>query len=366
MSSYTKLMAILLTDLSGFTSFTAQSDRSNILHAVHQQKTIIEPIIDSFKGRIVKWIGDAALAAFDSATDAILCGREIQKSFLSEAERGDKHLPSSVKVVVHVGEVNIDADGDIYGDAVNIAARMEKASEPDEIYVSDTVRRVIPRAEIPLEFVGEYEFKGVPEKTPIYRTCFGQSPVLRERVILVQTNFVGLQTLADTHGWDVIHPVADAITAGIIESSRDEGGTNRGVMQTGCFLTFNKVGAALAAVAAWSGLVQKVNNEFSRYGQLQVRTAIHRGTLHIMKYTMLGEDVDIVRTLSPLGFGSEVLLTQSAYDTAIAEAQAESLFTRIDWQNLRESNSRRRWESKFTAVKVYRVRLDTLLTAHHH
>lgn len=76
MSSYTKLMAILLTDLSGFTSFTAQSDRSNILHAVHQQKAIIEPIIASFKGRIIKWIGDAALAAFDSATDAVLCGHK--------------------------------------------------------------------------------------------------------------------------------------------------------------------------------------------------------------------------------------------------------------------------------------------------
>ena len=173
----TRLLAILLTDISGYTEFSSHADRSGVVAAVRQQQAIILPVIEKFHGRLVKWIGDAALAVFPSATDAVLCGRQIQQTFIEEGERGKASINPWVKVVVHAGDVNLDADGDIYGDPVNFTARMEKASSPDEVYFSETVRRLISRAEIPYEPAGEYEFKGIEGRSAVYRTCFGQTPV---------------------------------------------------------------------------------------------------------------------------------------------------------------------------------------------
>ena len=347
-----RLLAILLTDLSGFTEFTSHADHRGVMDAVKKQKSIIEPIIRAHRGRIVKWIGDAALAVFETATDAVLCGRKIQEQFLTEGERGQAKLPSLVKVVVHLGDIAVDTDGDIYGDAVNTLARMEKVAQPDEVYFSSTVRESIPRSEVSSEFVGDFEFKGLPDKIRVYRSCFGQTPIVRERAIFVQTNFVHVNQLADEFGWDAVHPTLDDITAAIIGATRKHGGTNRGVMQTGCFLTFETVEDALAAVAEWQTEIERSRKKWKR-GEFSVRTAIHRGTLHLMRYTMLGEDIDVVRTLAALGFGDDILITAAALNS-ISDGKSKAAFLEEAVENLRECNSRKRWAEKFTSIAVYR------------
>lgn len=355
MKTNSKLLAILLTDLSGFTAFTSGANRSGVIQAVYQQKALIEPIVAAFHGRLVKWIGDAALVVFESATDAILCGKGIQDRFVAEAERGASALPSAIKVVVHIGDVSVDSDGDVYGDAVNQTARMEKAAAADEVYFSSTVRDVIPRAEVPHEYVGSYEFKGLPEKVEIYRTCFGQTPVVRERTVLVQTNFVGANDLAERYGWDFVHPVLDAITTVIIDAVRGHGGTNRGVMQTGAFLTFRSVRQALDAVREWTDRAVQVRPQNQPEQEFLVRVAIHWGTLHVMKHTMMGEDIDVLRTLVPLGFGHEALLTGAAVDAAFAEGLPASEFMATGTDQLRECGSKDRWLRRFSHIPLYRI-----------
>jgi class 3 adenylate cyclase len=356
MKGNSRLLAILLTDLSGFTSFSSKSDRNGILNTVHQQKALIEPIASAYHGRIVKWIGDAALVVFDSTTDAIHCGRAIQDRFSAEAERGGNALPSSIKVVVHVGDISVDTDGDVYGDAVNQTARMEKAATPEEVYFSSTVRDVIPHAEVPHEYVGSFDFKGVPEQMKIYRTCFGQTPVVRERTVLVQTNFVSANSLAEKYGWDFVHPVLDAITTSIIDVARANRGTNRGVMHTGCFLTFQTVKSALAAIQEWSQQIQHLKPPNCADGEFGVRVGMHWGTLHIMKHTMMGEDIDVLRTLAPLGHGSDVIVTGALLEAAVAEGCAPTSFTTAEHPQLRECGSKTRWMRRFSEIPVYWLR----------
>lgn len=351
MRTQTKLLAILLTDLSGFTEFTSHSSRRGVMEAVLKQKVIIEPIVQEHGGRLVKWIGDAAMVVFETATDAVLCGRKIQEQFVSDGERGQARLPSLVKAVVHLGDVSVDTDGDIYGDAVNTVARIEKVAQPDEVYFTATVRGAIPRSEVPSELVGDFEFKGLPDQTTIYRSCFGQSPLVRERTILVQTNFVHVNQLADKLGWDVVHPILDDITAAIIDAARKHGGINRGVMQTGCFLTFPSVEDALAAASEWQAFVNAANTTKGRE-DFAVRTAIHRGTLHLMRYTMMGEDIDIIRTLSALGYGHDVLLTEIAA-LSMTTDPSKAGFASVATEALRECGSRRRWEEKFSSLPIF-------------
>lgn len=121
----TKLLAVMLTDLAGYTAFSSTATRSDVAAAIRQQKRIITPMIVAYRGRIIKWIGDAALCVFDSVTDAVLCGRDIQTSVVRRSARGVGNTRPEIKVVVHAGDVSVDKDGDIYGDAVNVLTNGE-------------------------------------------------------------------------------------------------------------------------------------------------------------------------------------------------------------------------------------------------
>ena len=355
----TELVAILLTDLSGFTEFSNQANRSDVATSIDQQKSLIGPVVQKYNGRLVKWIGDAALAVFTSATDAVLCGRAIQLKFIDSAERGTPLANSAVKVIVHVGDVCVDTDGDIYGDAVNVTARLEKVASPDEVFLSETVTQIVPTAEVPTEYVGSYELKGIPGQVRVFRTCFGQTPVVRERLLMVQTNFVHLHALADEHGWDRVHPIADDTTRAIIESCRANNGTSRGVMQTGCFLTFESVGSALQAIQQWSRELEALS---AKHGSLsvKVRTAVHWGALHMMKYTMMGNDMDIIRLLPALGHGDDVLFTSAALEAAEAEHVTLLAAKTVAAIDLRECSSRDRWIAKFPTMTISRMLTSAL------
>lgn len=356
----TRLLAIMLTDISGYTEFSSKADRAGVVAAVRQQQAFILPLIERYRGRLVKWIGDAALAVFSSATDAVLCGRSIQQEFIENAERGKIAINPLVKVVVHAGDVNLDQDGDIYGDPVNFTARMEKAASPDEVYFSETVRQLLSRAEIPHERAGEYEFKGIEGRAVVYRTCFGQTPVVRERITLAHTAFVGVQDLADRLGWDAVHPVLDAATGAIIEATRKSGGTNRGVTPVGCLLSFPDVRSALLAARGWTETLAALPAASVPRDEIKVRAALHWGTLHVMKYTMMGRDLDILRTLVALGEGEEILFTEDAAQVALAEGLAQGLLAPVPADHLRESASRSRWARKFAGTPIHKLPLARL------
>ena len=349
----TQLMAILITDLAGYTAFSSSATRDDVAAAIQQQKRVIVPVIRRYRGRIVKWIGDAALCVFNSATDAILCGRTIQTSLVRQSDRVAGTIHPQIKVVVNAGDVSVDKDGDIYGDAVNVCARMEKVAQTDEVYFSEAICPLVSRAEIPFEPAGDFSFKGVPNPVRVYRTCFGSTPVQRERLAIVHTNFTHLQDAADQYGWDRIQPIAERITAGIIEAARARGGTNRGVGLTGCTLTFERIGDALQSAHAWE---TKRQGAFSRTALrsslLRVRIGIHWGTVHILKYTMMGRDLDVVRTLAPLGFGQEILMSGEAKHVADLEGVGAG-FRDVQLGKLRECRSRIAWQARFSKHRIY-------------
>lgn len=349
----THLVAIMLTDMSGFTSFTAHSERSTLAAAVEQQQRLILPLIEGFSGRLVKWIGDAALAVFPSVADAVECGHRVQLTFIEHAERSLSAIPPRVKVVVHAGDAIVDRDGDVYGDCVNFAARMEKAAEPDEVYFSEAVRMLLNPAEIPWEPVGDFEFHGITGRVRLYRTAFGQTPVVRERAVLVQTNFVSVQDLADAHGWDVAHPALDAATGALLEAARRHGGTNRGTLQLGSFFTFPDVSSCLSALGEAADAIRSIRMDGDGVG---VRVGVHVGTLHIMRHTMMGRDIDITRTIAALGGAGDVLFTGAA----IAAGQGENAplpgVGPLGLADLRECGSKRRWLSRYADMPVFAMR----------
>ncbi len=163
-----KLAAILYADVAGYSRLTGDDE-----DATHRTLTdfldLLSELIESHRGRVMHYAGDAVLAKFDAVVDALLAAVAIQ----TELETRNEDLPDSRKVLfrigVNLGDV-IEDRGDIYGDGVNVAARLETLAEPGGICVSEAVRTAVGRKlAVGYEFLGEREVKNIVDPVRAYR-----------------------------------------------------------------------------------------------------------------------------------------------------------------------------------------------------
>ena len=164
----TRNLAIMFTDIKGFTQRTSASSREAMKALLAQHERLLVPVFTHFDGTIVKTIGDAFLVYFESPTDAVLCGVTIQE-VLRQYNAGQGEAGClEVRVAINVGEVELQQD-DVMGEAVNIAARLEGVTEAGEVWFTDAVYQTMNRTEAPSAEVGERVFKGIPHPIRIYK-----------------------------------------------------------------------------------------------------------------------------------------------------------------------------------------------------
>ena len=125
-----KHLSIMFTDIKGFTSKTAKKSRKELSRMLELHDALIRPIFKEFGGKVIKTIGDAFLVTFTSPTDAVLCGIKIQKVLAKHNKYNDDGDRLEVRVAINSGEVTVKGN-DIFGDAVNTAARLEGVAEAD-------------------------------------------------------------------------------------------------------------------------------------------------------------------------------------------------------------------------------------------
>ena len=133
-----KLAAILAADVVGYSALMERDEDRTLARLKAHRKELIEPLIAEHQGRIVKLMGDGALVEFASVVDAVACATAIQRG-MAEQETG---VPEAERVRfrigINFGDVIREADGDLYGDGVNVAARLEQLAEPGGIVLSGT------------------------------------------------------------------------------------------------------------------------------------------------------------------------------------------------------------------------------------
>ena len=143
-----RLAAILAADVAGYSRLMGNDEEGTLTALKSCRRELIDPKLAEHRGRIVKTTGDGVLVEFASAVDAVRCAMEIQRGM---AER-NADIPDDRRVVfrigINVGDIIIDED-DIYGDGVNIAARLELLASPGEICLSENTYTQIKGADQP-------------------------------------------------------------------------------------------------------------------------------------------------------------------------------------------------------------------------
>jgi len=134
------LAALWFADIAGYSARVAE-DEHGALQLVEILQALSRSTVQRYEGRVVKFFGDAVLAEFPSTEMAVRAAVVLSKQYtVQSAKTGRTH---DLRIGVHLGDVAIDADGDLYGDGVNAAARIEAAVDPGQVVVSEDVWRLI-------------------------------------------------------------------------------------------------------------------------------------------------------------------------------------------------------------------------------
>src|SRR5262249_5001256 len=136
-SSERKLAAIMFTDIVGF-SRQMGADEARMLRLLEIHNQIVQHAVTTHHGHVIKTIGDAFLVDFPSVVLAIQCAQLIHNQFRADNTEKEQSEQIHVRIGIHLGDI-VQKDGDVFGDGVNIASRLQSFAEPDTICISQVV-----------------------------------------------------------------------------------------------------------------------------------------------------------------------------------------------------------------------------------
>ena len=182
MNESRKLAAILAADVVGFSRLTGADEDRTLARLRALRSDVMDPTIAVHKGRVVKRTGDGVLAEFRSVVDAVRCAIEVQNSMIERNSGVPPERRIEFRIGVHLGDVVEESDGDLMGDGVNIASRLEGVAQPGAICLSeDAYRQVRSRLDLAINDLGETRLKNIAEPVRVYSLQVGVAPQVQAR-----------------------------------------------------------------------------------------------------------------------------------------------------------------------------------------
>ena len=169
-----RLAAILAADIAGYSRLMGRDEEGTLAALRAIRRELSDPKIAEHRGRIVKTTGDGLLVEFASVVDAVRCAIDVQRAMSTHNADVPQDVRIEYRIGVHFGDIIIDDDGDIFGDGVNIAARLEGIAEPGSVCISDDAQRQVRgKVDIAFEDIGEQTLKNIVEPIRAWRIRMG-------------------------------------------------------------------------------------------------------------------------------------------------------------------------------------------------
>jgi adenylate cyclase len=203
MTQTRKLAAILAADVVGYSRLASADEDRTLTRLRALRGDLIDPAVEANHGRVVKQTGDGILVEFRSVVDAVRCAIEVQNGMIERNSGLPPERRIEFRVGIHLGDVVEESDGDLMGDGVNIAARLEGVAKPGTICLSDDAyRQVKARLDLAVNDLGELKLKNIAEPVRVYLLEVGKPaqakltkpavPKRRSRLVALTAGIVAL------------------------------------------------------------------------------------------------------------------------------------------------------------------------------
>ena len=199
------LAAILAADVAGYSRLMSRDERST-LSALDAAREVFKSRIDAYHGRVIDMAGDSVLAVFETAVGALEAAQAIQDALKPRADAMPADKALRFRIGIHLGDVIEKNDGTVYGDGVNIAARVQTKAPPGGICLSQTVYDTVKnKMTVQAEFGGRESFKNIATPVPVW--LISSEPVVKrsERRPWLAAAVVAVLVVAGTGGWYWAH-----------------------------------------------------------------------------------------------------------------------------------------------------------------
>jgi adenylate cyclase len=267
-----RLAAILAADVAGYSRLMGVDEEGTLAALKAYRRELVDPKIAEHHGRIVKTTGDGALVEFGSAVDAVRCAMEIQRGMAERNAAIPEDRRVEFRIGVNVGDVIID-EGDIYGDGVNIAARVEALASPGAICLSeDAYKQVRGKFALNVSDMGEQQLKNIAQPVRVYSVRLDGAPI-RPALALPHKPSIAVLPFQNMSGDPEQEYFADGMVEDIITAlSRMRWlfviSRNSSFIYKGRTIDVKQVGRELGVRYVLEGSVRKAANRLRITGQL--------------------------------------------------------------------------------------------------
>jgi adenylate cyclase len=295
MSAKRKLAAILAADVVGYSKLMAD-DEAETLRVLNEARATFRKRIESHGGRVIDTAGDSVLAEFPSAVEAVDCAAEIQRELEKRNAQLAEHRRMQFRIGINLGDVIEQDDGTIYGDGVNVAARMQQLAEPGGICLSGTAfDHIEGKLSVAFKFSGEQRVKNIAKPVKAYQALVNALPHKSRidngpnRYLVIGTAAIFATLVAISILWKAQPPHSDILDSNAAASLRHFGKPRLAV------LPLTNISPNPEDEYFADGMTEELISRLSRVGGLDViaRTSIMQYKGKSIGIAVIGRDLNV-------------------------------------------------------------------------
>jgi class 3 adenylate cyclase len=311
---------VMKTDISGSTSRFRELLAVDLQALVGEHRDFLARHAATYDGHIIKAEGDGHWLEFPSATGAAKAAIEMQEALrLTQLNRGDDRI--AIRIVIALGDI-ASQDGDLIGDVLALATRVEAITPPDEIYLTAAARLALASSEIQTALVESFAFKGFAEPMLVYRIDRRDRTRTVADTVILFSDLCGFGRMLDAGpAIATVERILDALDVLTRGSAREFGGNVRFNLGDSYCVTFAEAAPAVAwaehLIRTWDAI--RHQEEFS----CTISIGLHRGTLHMFRSFLYSRDVWVA---SQLQSASAKLLGREENGIFVTSAVRSALF----------------------------------------